>query len=157
MKFDEVKENSTHERREYPTVTGTGKLSRIIKKGTTEKGSYIVLGFNDVNLSGIMFGSKEELDSKLNGIEIGSQVNLELNGSKKGNVLKNVSRHEGGEEGENPSSSHKRLSNEDCSAFMTTSSFIDSFKCGSCGEQNRMFKSELKQFIINAVRNCHEN
>jgi len=169
MKFDEIKENSTYEKKQYPSVIGTGKLSKIIKKGTTEKGSYIVLGFNDVKLSGIMFGTKEEIDKQLEGIEIGTGIEIGLSGSQKGNVVKELRKFKGGE-GENPSpshdhsneyreqknlkgelavhsvdTSHRQLSDEDLSLY------LPAFKCQNCGETTLMFKQELRNEIERRV------
>ena len=155
MKFDEAKENSTtYEKKYYPTVKVTTKLERIIKKGTTDKGSWIVLGFERGNSAIYFEKNKENIDKKLDGIEIGNLVDLELSGSQKGNVIKNIVRTEE-VEGENPSTSH--LSDKDMRAFVPDSVFIPSFKCGNCGEDNVSFKHELRDFILNTVRNYHEN
>jgi ArsR family metal-binding transcriptional regulator len=148
MKFEDVEEDSTTpEKKQYPNVKMTTKLERIIKKGTTDKGSWIVLGFERGNSAIYFAKNKEEINQRLDGIEIGNLVSVELSGSRKGNVLKSIEKHEGGES-DSPSSS--RLSDKDMEAF------IPSFKCGCCGEQNLQFKQELKNFIISIVRSCHE-
>jgi hypothetical protein len=145
MKFDEVN-NNTEPRKEYPQVKLVGKLEKVIKKGTTEKGSWIVLGFKELKGSAIFFAkSKEEVDGKLENIDIGSSVQIELSGSSKGNVLKNIVRAEE-VEGENPSTSHRHLSDEDLSAF------LPAFICQNCGEQSLMFKQELREEIEKRIK-----
>lgn len=157
MKFDEIKNNS-EPRKEYPQVKLVGKLERVIKKGTTDKGSWIVLGFKELKGSAIFFAkSKEEVDEKLENIDIGSSVQIELSGSSKGNVLKDIQKHEEGVEGESPSSSHRHLLDEDLKAYVPDSVFLNSFKCGDCGTDNVMFKQELRNFILNTVRSYHDN
>jgi hypothetical protein len=159
MKFDEIKNESTT-RKDYPKVIVKGKIEKILKKGTTSKGSYLVLSFNDASLSAIYFGQKEEIDEKFKNLDVGSEVEMKLSGSERGNVLKDISSVDRGEEGENPSSSH--LSDNDMKAFVPDSVFIHSFKCGNCGEENLMFKEELRNEIERRVnmgvlpkRSCH--
>jgi len=147
MKLEELKKN-------YPGVKVSGTLAKVIKSGETEKGNYVVFGFKDIETTGIMFGKKEELDKILEKIEIGDSVNLELGSSPKGNVLKSLGKKkdESGESEDSPQPHKiKFLSNEDMRAFVPDSVFTDSFKCGSCGEQNVMFKKELKSFILNEL------
>jgi len=142
MKFDDVKASS-EPRKQYPRVKITATLERVIKKGSTDKGSWIVLGFDKRN-SGILFGTKEEIDDKLNGIEPGSEVELELSGSKKGNVIKDIRVASEGEE--EPSPSHAHLSDEDLSVFLPV------FRCQNCGEDTLMFKDEYKDEIERRVK-----
>ena len=108
MRFDEVKGNFVPQK-QYPRVKMRAILERVIKKGSTDKGSWIVLGFNQGN-SAIMFGTKEEIDEKLDGIDVGTEVDLELSGSKRGNVIKDIRVASEGEESSSPS--HNHLSDE---------------------------------------------
>ena len=143
MKFDEIKSNS-EPRKEYPQVKIVGKLDKVIKKGSTDKGSWIVFRFKELEGSAILFGTKEEIDNKLNEIDTGTEVEVELGGSPKGNILKKIVRAEEGE-GENPSSSHRHLSDDDLSLY------LPAFKCQNCGETTLMFKEELRDEVERRV------